>query len=58
MAAKPTYEQLQKRVKEFEKKLTKCAKREKTLEKNQERFLQLYERAPLAYQSLDEQGRL
>jgi two-component system cell cycle sensor histidine kinase/response regulator CckA len=58
MAAQPTYEQLQKRVKELERKLAKCVKNEKVLRDNHERFLQLYERAPLAYQSLDEQGRL
>ena len=58
MAAKPTYEELQKRVKEFEKKIAGYAKIEKVLKENQERFRLLYDRAPLAYQSLDEQGRL
>ena len=58
MAAKPTYEELQKRVIELEKKLAECVKNEKGLKDKQERFLQLYDRAPLAYQSLDEQGRL
>ena len=58
MAAKPTYKELQKRVKELENQIAKCERIERSLRDNQERFHQLYERAPLAYQSLDEQGRL
>ena len=58
MAAKPTYEELQKKVTEFEKKIAGYAKIEKVLKENQERYHLLYDRAPLAYQSLDEQGRL
>lgn len=58
MDTKPTYEELQKRVRELEKQIARCAKTEKALKENQERFCQLFERAPLPYQSLDEQGRL
>lgn len=58
MAAKPTYEELELRVSELEEQIARCAKVEKALQENKERFRLLYERAPLAYQSLDEQGRL
>jgi PAS domain S-box-containing protein len=58
MAAKPTYDELERRIKELEEQLSYCAKNEQTMKGEQERFRLLYERAPLAYQSLDEQGRL
>ena len=58
MAVKASYAELQKRVKELEKELARCVKNEKSLKDSQERFHLLYERAPLAYQSLDEKGRL
>jgi two-component system cell cycle sensor histidine kinase/response regulator CckA len=58
MAAKPTYEELKNRIQELEKQIADYAEKERTLMDNQERFRQLYERAPLAYQSLNEQGRL
>ena len=58
MAAKPSYVELQKKVKELEKKIARYAKVEVNLKENKERFRLLYERAPLAYQSLDEKGRL
>ena len=58
MDAKPTYKELQKRVEELEEQVTRNAEIERVLKENQERFRLLYERAPLAYQSLDVQGRL
>ena len=58
MDAKPTYKELQKRVEELEEQVTRNAEIERVLKDKQERFRLLYERAPLAYQSLDGQGRL
>ena len=58
METKLTNDELQKKVKEQEKRIFRCLKTEKELKDNLEKFCQLFERAPLAYQSLDEQGRL
>lgn len=58
MVTKPTYEELENRVKDLEKQLALRVRIENALKENKERFRLLYERAPLAYQSLDEQGRL
>ena len=58
MKTKPTYAELQKRVQELEKQISRFAEIEKLLKDEQDRFRLLYERAPLAYQSLDEQGRI
>jgi PAS domain S-box-containing protein len=58
MAAKPTYEELEARVKELDRKISRFAVIERILKGDQERFRHLYEHAPLAYQSLDEQGRI
>ena len=58
MDTKPTYDELRKRVIKLEKQIFRCLKTEKALKGNLERFCQLFERAPLAYQSLDEEGRL
>lgn len=56
MAAKPTIKELQKKVEELEKQVARSAKIERALKDNQEKFRLLYERAPLPYESLDEQG--
>jgi len=49
MAQKPSYEEL-------EKEIFKLKGVEDALQKNEEKFRLLYERAPLGYQSLDENG--
>jgi len=56
MSAKPTYEELEQSVKDLQKEVIKRKQAEKALEESEERFRLLYERAPLGYQSLDEQG--
>ncbi len=56
MAEKPTYEELEKRVQELEKSDSHHERTKKALEESQDRFKLLYERAPLAYQSLDRDG--
>ncbi|MES0447998.1 MAG: PAS domain S-box protein, partial [Desulfobacterales bacterium] len=50
------YEELEQRVKELEKESDKRISTEKVLKESEERFRLLYERAPLGYQSLDENG--
>ncbi len=56
MARKPTYEELEQRVKELDKESAKRISTEKVLKESEERFRLLYERAPLSYQSLDKMG--
>jgi len=56
MTEKPTYEELEKRIQELEQVESDLKKSEKALQNSQERFRLLYEKAPLAYQSLDEDG--
>ncbi len=58
MAEKPTYEQLEKRIQEFEKLELVYKKSELALQESKDKFKLLYERAPLAYQSLDENGNV
>jgi PAS domain S-box-containing protein len=58
MTTKPAYEELEKRINNLEKQVQKTQKVEKALQESEERFRLLYERAPLAYQSLDENGCL
>ena len=56
MAKKPTYEELEQRVKELEREAIKINQAEKALQESEEWFRLLYERAPLSYQSLDKNG--
>ena len=56
MAKKPTYEELEQKVKELDQEAVKRKQAEKALRESEERFRVLYERAPLGYQSLDEHG--
>ena len=56
MPNKPAYEELEQRVKELEQALSEREKSEEAIRESQARFQLLYERAPLGYQSLDEDG--
>ncbi|MFO7910975.1 MAG: PAS domain S-box protein [Desulfotignum sp.] len=56
MTAKPTYEELEKRVQELEKIESNYKSSEKGLQKTEYLLKLLYEEAPLGYQSLDENG--
>ena len=56
MAKKPTYEELEQRVKELAAEVVKRKQAEEALRESEERCRVLYEKAPLAYQSLDEHG--
>jgi PAS domain S-box-containing protein len=56
MTAKPSYEELEKRVQELEKIESKYKSSEKGFQKIEYLLKLLYEEAPLGYQSLDENG--
>jgi len=56
MTAKPTYEELEKRVQELEKLESEHEHFRKALQESENLFKLLYEKAPLGYQSLDENG--
>ncbi|MCP4297021.1 MAG: PAS domain S-box protein, partial [Proteobacteria bacterium] len=56
MAKKPTYEELEQRVKQLEQAELNFKKTEEALRESEARFRLLYERAPLGYQSLDKNG--
>jgi PAS domain S-box-containing protein len=57
MTVKPTYEELEKRVQELEKIESEHKYSKEALRENESLFKMLYEKAPLGYQSLDENGR-
>ena len=56
MAEKPTYEELEKRVQELEKIESDFKSSKEALQEKESLFNLLYEKAPLGYQSLDENG--
>jgi len=56
MKAKPTYEELERRVQELEKIESKYKHSKEALQESENLFRSLYEKAPLGYQSLDENG--
>jgi PAS domain S-box-containing protein len=56
MTVKPTYEELEKRVQELEKIESEYKYSKEALRENDSLFKMLYEKAPLGYQSLDENG--
>ena len=58
MTTKPVYEEMEQKIKELEQQVKKIKEVEVALIESEERFRLLYERAPLAYQSLDEKGCL
>lgn len=56
MKKKITYEELERRVQELEKIESKYNSSKEALQKSENLFKLLYEKAPLSYQSLDENG--
>jgi PAS domain S-box-containing protein len=56
MTMKPSYEELERRVQELEKIEYKYKSSREALQKSENLFKLLYEKAPLGYQSLDENG--
>ncbi len=56
MKVKPTYEELERRVLELEKIESEYTYSKEALRENESLFKVLYEKAPLGYQSLDENG--
>ncbi len=58
MSDKPTYKELELRVKELEENALEFKQIKKNLIDSEEKFRLLYERAPLGYQSLDENGHV
>jgi PAS domain S-box-containing protein len=58
MKVKPTYEELERRVRELEKIQSELEQLKEEVEKSENEFKRLYEKAPLGYQSLDENGHL
>ena len=56
MDDKPTYDELAKRVSDLQKENFKLKRSDGLLRESEERFRLLYERTPLGYQSLDENG--
>ncbi|MFC1477385.1 PAS domain S-box protein [candidate division KSB1 bacterium] len=53
---KPAYEELEKRIAALEKENAALKAIDRVLQESEEQFRLLYERAPLGYQSLDENG--
>ena len=58
MPEKPTYEELEKRVRELEQLEIEREKSKKTLREIEKTLRFFYQNAPIAYQSLDEKGHL
>jgi PAS domain S-box-containing protein len=56
MTEKPTYEELERRVQELEKIQSELEYSKEALRESESLFKMLYEKAPLGYQSLDENG--
>jgi PAS domain-containing protein len=56
MAKKPTYEELEQRVKELEKEAFKRKQVEEALHEKLKRFRKLWDDAPIAYHVLDTGG--
>jgi PAS domain S-box-containing protein len=56
MAEKPTYKELERRVQELEKIESEYKYSKEALRETENLFKMLYEKAPLGYQSLDENG--
>ncbi len=58
MAEKPTYEELEKRVKELEKKILECNPVEEELRDSNEKLTALFQSSPMAIISLDSDGNV
>jgi len=58
MAGKPTFEALEKRVRELERGILEHEQVDALLRESEERYRILFENAPLGYQSLDANGNL
>jgi PAS domain S-box-containing protein len=56
MGGKPSYEELEQRIKERDEKAVEFGQVEKVLRESEERFRSFYEKTPLGYQSLDLEG--
>ncbi len=56
MTVKPTYEELEKRVQELERIESKYKSSKEALQESENLFKMLYQKIPLGYQSLDENG--
>jgi two-component system, cell cycle sensor histidine kinase and response regulator CckA len=56
MTAKPSYEELERRVQALEQLVSEQSHSKKALPESERLFKMLYEKAPLGYQSLDESG--
>ncbi len=58
MAKKPTYKDLENRIKEIEQEVLELKQTEVALSENEQRYRNLFEAAPLGYQSLDATGAI
>jgi PAS domain S-box-containing protein len=58
MSNKPTYEELEKRIRDLEQIGNEREKSNKALREIEQKFRFFYQNAPIAYQSLDENGHL
>ncbi len=58
MAKKPTYEELEQRVKELEEEAVKSKQTEETLRETEERFRTIYEESPIGIKIYDSKGKL
>lgn len=56
MKVKPTYEELERRVQELERIESELEQLKEEVRESENEFKRLYEKAPLGYQSLDENG--
>lgn len=58
MSKKPTYEELEQRIKELEKEAVKSKQTEETLRQTEERFRTIYEESPIGIEIYDSKGQL
>ena len=58
MAGKPTYEELELRIKEVEKESAECRLALEALRESEERYRNLYDEAPMGYMEYDTEGRI